>query len=244
MLSLLAVIIIIQGCGSSGSSITTEDPDKAFDIAKRKYDKGEYLDAIDDFSFIKVKFPGSSMSDKTQYYLASSYFYRKEHLLAAYEFENLQKNYPLSTLIPDSKYMLGLCYYELSPKPPLDQEFTRYAISELTTFIDMYPENKNVIEAQKKLMDLKDKLAYKDFSIAENYMKLDNYRAASLYFQNVYDNYIDSQWADDAMVGNAEALMNGRRYEDAVKVLDRFYKLFPKSDLKAKADKIRRNIQL
>jgi outer membrane protein assembly factor BamD (BamD/ComL family) len=69
-------------------------------------------------------------------------------------------------------------------------------------------------------------------------MKNDNYRAASLYFQNVYDTYIDSDFADDAMVSNAEALINGSRFDQAKAVLERFYKLFPNSDQKSRADKL------
>lgn len=234
--------VYAAGCSSSKSAIDTDDPNKAFDIAKRNFDKGEYLDAIDDFSLIKVKFPGSAVSDKVQFYLAESYFMKKEYLLAAYEYETFQKNYPLSSYIPDSKYRLGLCYYFTSPKSALDQEFTHYAISELSQFIDQYPENKNVADAESKLRDLKNKLAYKDFYIGENYMKVDNFRAAAIYFQNVYENFIETEWADDAMLGHVDAYINARKYEDARLLLEKFYKLFPKSDLKPKADKLRRSI--
>ena len=234
--------VFAAGCNSSKSAIDTDDPNKAFDMAKRNFDKGEYLDAIDDFSLIKVKFPGSAVSDKVQFYLAESYFMKKEYLLAAYEYETFQKNYPLSSFIPDSKYKLGLCYYHTSPKSSLDQEFTHYAISELTQFIDQYPENKNVADAESKLRDLKSKLAYRDYYIGENYMKVDNFRAAAIYFENVYENFIETEWADDAMLGHVEAYIDGKKYDDAKLLLDKFYKLFPKSDLKSKADKLKRSI--
>lgn len=235
-------MMFISGCGSSGPSIDTDDPEKAFSIAKHNFDKGDYLEAIDNFSFMKVKFPGSTISDKVQFYLAESYVFRKEYLLAAYEFETLQKNYPLSQFIPDSKYRLGVCYYYLSPKFSLDQEFTHYAISELAMFIDQYPGNKNVPDAEKKLNELKNKLAYKEIFVAENYMKTDNYKAAALYYQHVYETYIDSEWADDAMIGHAEALIAEKKYDLATGVLDKFYKLFPKSNLRPKADLLARTI--
>jgi outer membrane protein assembly factor BamD len=247
-LHILALLIgfiatmIFQSCGSSGSTVDTDDPEKAFSIAKGKFDKGNYLDAIDDFSFIKVKFPGSQVSDKVQFYLAESYFYKGEYLLAAYEYSNFQKNYGLSAFIPESKYKLGVCYYKESPKPSLDQEYTRYAISELSLFVDQYPNDKNVTDANVKLQDLKDKLAYKDYSTGIIYMKMEHYRAAALYFQSVYENYIETQWADDAMLGHADALINSKKYDDAKKVLEKFDKLFPKSDLKPRAYELRKSI--
>ncbi len=244
-LVLLALLTLqsLMGCGSSKNDINTDDPQKAFDIAKRKYDKKDYVDAIDDFSFIKIRFPGTDVSDKVQFYLASSYFYQKEHILAAYEFESFLKNYPLSPLYPEAKYMLANTYYELSPKYSLDQQFTKEALNQYLSYIESYPQDKNVASAEARIKELRNKLAYKDFWTAELYMKTDNYKAASLYYQAVYDEYIDSDWADDAMVGQAEAYMNGRKYEEGKKVLEKFYKLFPNSTLKSKADKINSRIK-
>lgn len=239
----LALSAFIYSCSSSGSGdIETEDPEQAFKIAKRMYDKGDYLDAIDAFSFIKIKFPGTTVADKVQFYLGDSYYHKQEYILAAYEYESMLKNYPLSELIPETRYKLGLCYYNLSPKYSLDQEFTRYAIEELQLYIELYPTDKNTADAEKKLKELKDKLAYKNYKTGVLYMKLDNYRAASLYFKNVYEEYIDSEWADDSMIGHAEALINLKKTDEAQKVLERFYKLFPKSNLKSRANSLMKNL--
>ena len=73
-------------------------------------------------------------------------------------------------------------------------------------------------------------------------MKMDDYRAAALYFKSVYEEYVDSDWADDAMIGEADALINAKKNDEAKKVLERFYKLFPKSTLKSKADNLMRSI--
>ena len=152
------------------------------------------------------------------------------------------KNYPLSPLLPETRYKLGLCYYNLSPKYSLDQEFTRYAIEELELYIELYPEDKNVRDAEKKLNELKDKLAYKYYRTGILYMKMDDYKAASLYFRSVYEEFVDSDWADDAMIGEADALINAKKNDEAKRVLERFYKLFPKSTLKSKADNLMRSI--
>lgn len=231
-------IILLGGCSSSGSKIDTDDPNAAFDIAKRKFDRKDYVEAIEDFSLLKIRFPGTEISDKVQFYIAESYFYQKEYLLAAYEYDNFLKNYPSSLLYPEARYKLGLTYYYLSPKYSLDQEFTRLAINEFLGYIEQFPQDKNVYDAEQKIKELKNKLAYRDFVVAENYLKVENNRSAAIYFQSVYENYIESDWADDAMVGHAEALINGKKYEEAKKVLEKFYKLFPKSDLKSKANRL------
>jgi len=238
----LASIVLINGCSSSGSNISTDDPEKAFSIAKRNFDNGDYTSAIEDFSFLKLKFPGTTISDKVQYYLAESYYNQNEFLLAAYECENFLKNYPLSELVPEAKYKLGLAYYQLSPKYAVDQQFTKYAIVELESFVELYPTDRHVPDAEKKLNELKDKLAYKDYKSGELYMKLENYKSAAMYFHSVTENYIESEWADDAMVGEIEALIELNKKDEARKLAERFYKLFPNSPLKSRVDKLRGSI--
>jgi len=233
---LLAAVIMASGCSSSDKKIDTDDPNKAFEIAKRKFDKKDYTEAIEDFSLMKIRFSGSGLDDKIQFYTAESYYMQKEYIFAEYEYRTFIKDFPSSAFIAEARFHLGLTYYNLSPKYSLDQEYSKYAISELLEYIEAFPQDKNVPEAEAKIKELRDKLAYKDFVIAENYMKLDNNRSAAVYFQDIYENYIESEWADNAMVGHAEALINGKKYDEASKVLDKFYKLFPKSDQKSKAD--------
>lgn len=242
ILFLFISLSILSGCSSSGSDISTDDPDKAFSIAKRNFDNGDYTDAIADFSFLKLKFPGTSISDKVQFYLAESYYNQGEFLLAAYEYESFLKNYPLGGLVPEAKYKLGLSYYQLSPKYAVDQQFTKYAIVELESFIELFPSDSHIPDAEKKLNELKNKLAYKDYKSGELYMKLENYKSAAMYFHNVTENYIESEWADDAMLGEIEALNNINKKDEAKALIEKFYKLFPRSSLKSKVDKLKSNI--
>ena len=231
ILMLMAVSLNILSCGSSDKTdIKTEDPEQAFLVAKRNYDKGDYLQAIDDFSFIKVKFSGTHIIDESQYFLAMCYFQRKEYILAAYEYDYLIKNYPTSEYFPKAHYQLGLCYYNLSPKYNLDQSYTYYAISEFMGFIELYPKDPNVSEAEKRIKELRDKLAQKEYMSGVLYFTMDNYKASIVYFDNVLDQYFDSQYADDALYMKIRALVQRKKYEDAKKEIERFEKKFASSE--------------
>jgi outer membrane protein assembly factor BamD len=231
ILLLLAVSLNMISCSSSDKGVTkTEDPEEAFRIAKKNYDKGDYLQAIDDFSFIKVKFSGTRIIDKSQYYLAMCYFQRKEYILSAYEFDFLIKNYPTSEYYPKSHYQLAMCYYHQSPDYNLDQTYTSYAINEFMSFIELYPKDPNVADAEKRIKELRDKLAYKDYMSGMLYFKMDNFKAALVYFDNVLDKYFDSQYADDALYMKIKTLIQRRRYDEAMKEIERFQKKFPTSD--------------
>ncbi len=229
---LILFSIIIAGCISADkSNITTDNPEEAFKIAKQSYDKGDYRQAIEDFSFIKIKFSGTSVVDKAQYYLGMSYFNRKEYILAAYEFENLIKNYTLSEFYPLARYYLAMSYYNLSPKYELDQTYTQYAIIEFQNFLILYPTHKFAPDAEKKIKELRNKLAYKDLKTAELYVKLEDYKAALVYYNNILEEYFDTDYADDASYGKIQVLIIKKKYDEASKEIKRFKEKYKSSEL-------------
>ena len=228
----LFLLLIIQSCSSSGGSdIKTNDPEKAFNIAKRNYDKKDYLDAIDDFSLIKIKFSGTKIIDKAQYYLAMCYYKREEYILAAYDFEYLLKNYPTSEFIVDARYKLAMCYYNMSPDYDLDQTYSKYAILEFQDFIELFPNDKLAPKAEAKIMELRNKLAYKEFRSAELYYNIDNYKAALFYYDHILEEYFDTDYADDALYGKIQTLVKRKKYEEVKEEIERFEKKFSDSTL-------------
>ncbi len=241
---LFLIVIIFSGCISADkSNITTDDPEEAFKIAKRSYDKGDYTQAVEDFSFIKIKFSGTSIIDKAQFYLAMSYYNRKEFVLAAYEFENLIKNYSLSEFYPQARFYLAMSYYNLSPKYQLDQTYTRYAIIEFQNFLILFPTHKLAPEAESKIKELRNKLAYKDLKTAELYVKLENYKAALVYYNNILDEYFDTDYADDASYGKIQVLIIKKNYEEASKEIKRFKEKYKSSELYKKVVDLEKNIK-
>ncbi len=241
---MFALSLVVYSCSSSGvSDIQTDDPEKALKIAMRNYDKKDYLQAIDDFSLIKIKFSGTNVVDKAQYYLAMCYYKRKEYILAASEFENLLKNYSTSQYALKGRYQLAMCYYGLSPEYPLDQTYTKYAIIEFQNFLELYPGDKLSVEAEAKIKELKNKLAYKEFKSGELYMTMENYKAAIYYFENVLQEYFETDYADDALFGKIQALIYKKKTQDALKEVERFEKKFPKSEYLSRVERIKNNLK-
>lgn len=242
-LAILLAVIFVFSCGSSDKSdIKTDDPEMAMKIAMKNYDKKDYLQAIEDFSLIKIKFSGTNVADKAQYYLAMCYYNRQEYILAASEFENLLKNFSSSIYTVQGRFQLAMCYYGMSPDFSLDQTYSKFAITEFQNFIELFPNDKNVTEAESKIKELRNKLAYKQLKSADLYMVMDNYKAAIYYYENILQEYYETDWADDALYGKIQALLKKKKNEDAQKEIVRFEKKFPKSSLLGKVESIKKNI--
>jgi outer membrane protein assembly factor BamD len=214
------------GCSSSLDTINFSAEEK-FTYAKKLYDEEDYELAVSEFQAIVLQYPGNAVVDDAQYYLGMTRFQRSEYVLGAYEFSRLVKNMTASEFVPDAQYMLAECYYQLSPHFSLDQKYTSKAVEEFQAFIDFFPSNEKVPEAERKINELNEKLAHKEFDNARIYEKLDYYRAALNYYTNVFETYHDTRYAPMAMLNKIKLLVERERNSEALAEISKFIKRYP-----------------
>ena len=217
---------IFWGCSSSVDTVNFSAEEKlAFAI--NLYQEEDYEAAANEFQAIVLQYPGNPVVDDAQYYLGMTRFHREEFILAAYEFSKLVKNMPASEFVQQGQFMLAECYYQLSPHFSLDQKYTRKAIEEFQAFIDFFPSNEKVGEAEKKINFLNEKLAQKAFESARIYEKLDYYTAALNYYDNVLEVYHDTPYAPLAMYNKIKLLVDRDRNKEALSEISKFIQRYP-----------------
>ena len=140
---MLAGALLLGGCASSEEA-TILTAEERFARAKTLYDDGDYLEAINEFTVITLQYQGSALADDAQFYLGETRFAREEYLLASFEYQQLIRNMSASPLVPDARYKIGVCYYRLSPKSLLDQQYTTRAIDALQSFVEYHPAHPSV----------------------------------------------------------------------------------------------------
>ncbi len=234
---LCAVACIVAACGSSNVTQNLSAEER-FESGKKKFDAGDYLEAINDFDIVKLQFPGSAVADDAQFYLAECRYNREEYLLAAEEYQALKRNMPASPFVPQAQFKTAMCYYTLSPKSVLDQRFAARAIDEFQSFIEYNPTDKLVPEAESKIADLTNRLAKKIYDTAVLYMKLEYFRAATVYFSTVVEKYHDTPYAEPAQFGKAKSLEMRKKYDDAKQEIEKFNEKYPNSELKKDANSL------
>lgn len=227
----LVVLTILVFAGCAGIRDTANlSAEERFQVAKEYYDDRTFDLAISEFQGILLQFPGSEVYDDAQFYLAMSRFQRSEYLLGASEFSKLIRNIPASSFVPESQYRLAECYYQLSPPFSLDQRYSRKAIEEFQAFIDFFPSDERVQEAEKKIRELTEKLAEKEFNSAYIYEKLEYYTAALQYYTNVTELYHDTKFAPRALAAKIRILIDKKRFTEAGKEAENFIKRYPDAD--------------
>jgi len=243
----LAILFLLSlGMWGCASSINTANmtPNERLDYAKQLYNDRDYETAVNEFSGIVLQYPGASVVDTAQYYLGESRYKRKEYILAAYEFSKLIRNMPASKMVPESQYMLAECYYKLSPDYSLDQKYTKSAIKEYQSYIDFFPTSDKVPDAEAKIKELNEKLALKEYHTAYIYEKLEFYKGALKYYDNVIETYHDTKYAPLAMYDKVKLLINRNRSNDALEEINKFLQRYPSDDKAKEMQSLKSNLEI
>ncbi len=234
---LTGMAILASGCGSSEETETLT-VDQRFEKAKALFEKQEYLDAINEFTIITLQYQGSQHAADAQFYLGDCRYNRGEYLLAAFEYGVVKRSYPASSRVAEAQYKLAMSYYQLSPRTSLDQQYTRKAIDEFQSFVEYYPTNPLAADADAKIKELDGKLARKVYDAARQYVVLQRYIAALRYFDDVIDQYHDTDWAPLAFLDKVDLLITRKRFVEAQTNLSQFFSRYPNNVLRGRADEL------
>ncbi len=165
------------------------------------YEKGKYDRAAE---FFRGSFDFGRTHEHAadaQLYLARSHAANKEYLLAANEYNRFIQLYRRDPRVAEAGYEYAMTFYHQSPGYQLDQTPTERAVEQFQLFMDRYPNDERVTDAEAKIVELREKLARKRLESARLYERRGLHEAAAITFESVFDDYPETQWADDALAG-------------------------------------------
>ncbi|MEA3369629.1 MAG: outer membrane protein assembly factor BamD [Candidatus Ratteibacteria bacterium] len=145
-------------------------------------------------------FPFQSRAPELQYKAGWTYYKAGNFEKAIEACRKLKKNYPESIWAAESSFMIGLIYWEQSPRVlAYHQDAINKAVESFQSFIKNYPENARVKEAKEYLCDLKNRQGEYLFNIGEYYYKNQgSLRAASIYYKKLSENFNATPWGGKA----------------------------------------------
>ncbi|MFQ5674580.1 MAG: outer membrane protein assembly factor BamD [bacterium] len=243
ILKILLVFFLFQlGCKSYNVRPDLT-PQERLELAKLMFKNGDYVDAKIQFRRLTLNNRGLEFSDEAQFFLAECHFYLKEYVLASDEYNRLVRLYPHSQWTDDASFKVGVCNYKLSPKASLDQKYTLLAVQFFQLFLEDYPDSQLVPDAEKYLKECRTKLAEKDFKAGKLYLKLNDNKAALVYFDSVLEDYYDTSFAKDALFWKGEGLYELRRKEEALGAYQQLLTKYPKCKYAGKAKRRVKSIE-
>lgn len=224
-LFLLGAMVLLAGlpsCAGSGNSLAQSSSEQRFREGMAALEDEDYVKAKEMFELIITQDPASDVADDAQYYLGESYFGNKEYRLAAFAYNRLRTSFPNSPFYRDAFFKASESYYKGSLPHDRDQKETKIAIDQFRSFLQYYAQDSLAPLARARVTELRSRLAMKDFMNAEQYMALDDFRAALIYYDRVIADYADTDFYEQAMIGRVRALSELNRTNEAIETIDKF----------------------
>lgn len=240
-LALVVALIALAGCSGSNQLQHTSAED-AYQKGMERFEAGDYEEAIRYFRAVTSSYgQASDWADDAQLQVARAYRENRQYRLAATEYERFMQLYSNDERVPVAEFERAVCFYELSPRYQLDQTDSRQALSAFQLFISRYPDHELVDEAEERVQELREKLARKKIEAASLYENRDMYRAAAVTYERAFDQYPETSWADDALLGAIRSYIEysdmsveqrqAERLRKAVEHYNRLTQVFPDSPL-------------
>ncbi len=201
-LYLIILTLLFSNCGTY---IVSEDTSvNKIDFVKKLIDDEKYSRAIDELNYILFNDPLSEYSGLAQFYIAECYFYLDDYNQSIIEYNKyLTRNDSIDKLVKKSQFMLCRCYFNMSLDYNKDQSDTYIAIEKLQYFIEKESMMDYLQEIEIMILDLRTKLAKKDFYTAKLYIKLEELDAAVIYYNNIINDYYDTKYVNSSITNIA-----------------------------------------
>jgi outer membrane protein assembly factor BamD len=226
---MLAMLLLAAGCATHRVNPASLSPDALFARADTLYQAKEYGKAIPLLEAFVQQHVTDPRAPQAEFMLGTSYMARKEYLTAATNFQRLVEDFPGSPHDLDARFAICQAYVHLSPKPALDQEYTRAALTHCQSIADNFGGTTQATQAKKYVDQLQDKLAEKLFDTGRFYAKRKAYDSAVVYFRMVVSQYPQTSSAPAALQELAECYKIMGYVEDAEQARQQLLKDYPQS---------------
>ena len=239
LIIIILLALVATSCGEYEKLLKSSD----FELKKQKvydyYDDGKYTKSIELLTQILPRYRATDEAEQLNWINAQAHYKIRDYMMAGTYYQNFADTYPGSNNAEEASYLSALCDYNLSPRPELDQAYTRKAIESFTIFMQRYPTSTRVEDCKAKVLEMQEKLVEKSYLSARLYYDLKQYRAATVSLANSLKEYPDTKYREelmflklDALYLYAEMSIPARKVERFQTTLDEYYSFieeFPES---------------
>lgn len=187
-------------CASGGLRLAGMSADEVLAVGLQKADERSWDDAIAALEAFVFQFPSHPRYQEARFRLGEIYFEKEEYITAAGEFARLADDYPGGEYADDARFKVCDAYREVSPRPQLDQEYTRSAIQHCESLVAYYPQSEHAERARAIIAEMQAKLAMKLFYVGEYYFKRGAFDSAILSFNELLERFPQSEAAPRALL--------------------------------------------
>ncbi|MAP81006.1 MAG: outer membrane protein assembly factor BamD [Aequorivita sp.] len=253
LLLLICFSIFMSSCSQYQEVLRKDDMGKKYAFADSLYTSGKYKKSLKLMEQLVPSYRGKPQGEKLMFMYANTYYNLEDFYLAGYQFERFTQSYPNSDSVEVASFKAAKSFYELSPRYSLDQKETYQGLEKLQEFINTYPNSSKREEANTLVAELRTKLEKKEFEVAKQYLRVEDYKAAIGAFDNFITDNPGSVYRKDAFFGrfvaayklaiNSIPVLVQERLRDAKVYYNNFIKYYKDTDLAPEAMEYNQDIE-
>lgn len=242
---LLCLTILLSSCSQYQKVLRKDDMGKKYAFADSLYRIGKYRKGLKLMEQLVPAYRGKPQGEKLMFIYANTYYNLEDYYLAGYQFERFTQAYPQSDSVEIASFKSAKSFYQLSPRYSLDQKDTDKGLEKLQEFINQYPNSSKRTEANTLVAELRNKLEKKEYEVAKQYLRVEDYKAAIGAFDNFITDNPGSIYRKEAFYGrfvaayklaiNSIPVLVQERLRDAKVYYNNFMKYYKDSDLAPEA---------
>ena len=201
--------MLLTSCAHEFNQVyKSTDYNYKYEYAKECFARGKYSNAITLLQELVTIQKGTDNAQECLYMLAMAEFGIKDYEAAAETFKKYFRTYPRGDYAEMATFYVGQSLYLSTPEPRLDQTPTIAAIAAFQEYLDLYPDGQMKGAAQRRMLDMQEKLVKKEYLSAKLYYDLgtyfgnctsggNNYEACIVTAQNALNEYPYSDLRED-----------------------------------------------
>mgnify|MGYP001304564002 CR=1 FL=1 len=194
--NILCIALIFMSCSFFTQN---ESIESKYDRAILKFQEEKYSKSRD---ILQLVLDEDRYNNEARFYYAESLYKLKNYSQAMSEYNQyILNSITDSDRVEYSRYMLCLSQYYSISDYNKDSKDIFNTIDQIQFFIESYNKSNYNSELEDLLVNLRSMLARKEFESARLYLKLEQYDASRLYMENIINNYYDTEYVDDAILG-------------------------------------------
>lgn len=217
---LAGAFLLIAGCAGKKKDIPPEV--RCAELYKKAYKahtNKEWMKSQELWDQFLTSCAGNDSICSANFFLAQSYYNQKQWADAEYNFGNLVRDYPGCKFKCEAMLDEGLAIMKQTLSWDQDQEETTNAKKKFSQVLDDCQDEKIRAQAEKHIAELNDMLAKRVYKTGELYFRMDQPKAAIIYWENLISEYPASEYIPSAYYNMARAYIDLNDKENSCKSL-------------------------
>ena len=197
--------IVIASCGEYQKVLKSSDPAFKFAKAVEYFEAEQFNKAYPLFDELMSAYRGTTKAQEVYKYYARTLYGQRDYILAGYHFKRFSQTFPNHEFAEEAAYLTAYCFYLEAPVSSLDPAYTYKAMDELQLFINTHQNSPFVIQANRYIDELRERLEKKSFDIAKGYYHRQQYASAVTTLNVMLTEFPDSPYREEALILRLES---------------------------------------